>query len=170
VPFKVGSTVAANEAVASIISTGKLQIESYVPEIHVPLIRLGNEASVTLDAYGDDTPFRAHVIAIDPAETSRDGVSTYKTTLEFVERDERIKSGMTANIVITSERKSDVLSVPQGALTRKDGSVFLKVREGEVFIERHVETGIVSSSGEIEIVSGLNDGDVVLLELAAAER
>ena len=170
VPLKVGSTVAANEAVASLISAEKLQIESYIPEIHVPLIHLGDEAAVTLDAYGDHTPFRARVIAVDPAETSRDGISTYKTTLEFIERDERIKSGMTANIVILSERKGDVLSVPQGAVKRKDGGTFLKIRAGDVFIERRVETGIISSSGEIEIVSGLSEGDIVLLEPAAAER
>ena len=40
------------------------------------------------------------VIKIDPAATIIDGVPTYKVTLKFVDQDERIRSGMTANLDI----------------------------------------------------------------------
>ena len=76
---KVGGIASANTPAISLMSTHTLQIESYVPEINVPLIKTGNPATVTLDAYGDDVPFAAVVISIDPAETVRDGISTYRT-------------------------------------------------------------------------------------------
>ena len=163
---KVGSIVSANETAISIISADALQIESYVPEKNIPLIKIGDNSIITLDAYGDDASFAAKVVSIDPAETIRDGVSTYRIKLQFSEKDERIKSGMTANILITTEKKTDTISVPQGIIINKNGQKFVKVKEGNIVVERLVETGDISSLGQIEIVSGLKDGDMVILKQA----
>ena len=73
---------------------------------------------------------------------------------------------MTANIIITTEKKSNVIAVPQGIIINKGGQKFVKVKEGEIFVEKAVETGDVSSLGRMEIVSGLKDGDIVMLEQA----
>ncbi len=163
---KVGTTVAANDIAISMISTDTLEIESYVPEKNIPFVQVGDEAQVTLDAYGDDTLFSAKVISIDPAETIRDGVSTYRVKLQFAAPDDRVKSGMTANVLITTEQKSNVISVPQGIVKNVGGSKFVMVKENGKTTERTVETGSVSSLGEIEITSGLNEGDVVILQEA----
>jgi len=114
----------------------------------------------------------ASVVSINPAETIKDGISTYKVTLEFIDGDQRFKSGMTGNVIITTEKKSDVISVPQRIIITKTGGYsdpsgqkkFVKVKEGGTIIEREVEIGSVSSSGNTEIIFGLNDGDVVILE------
>ncbi|TSC71284.1 MAG: RND family efflux transporter MFP subunit, partial [Parcubacteria group bacterium Gr01-1014_70] len=164
VPAKVGSILAANETAVSLISKDTLEIESYIPELHIPFIRVGDMATVALDAYGNETPFMAHVISIDPAETVRDGVSTYRVRMQFLAFDERGKPGMTANVRIITERKSNVLTVPQGIVIHKDGKKFLLVKEGDLFREREVETGGVSFTGQVEITSGLKDGDVVVLK------
>lgn len=162
---KIGSIASANEVAISLISADTLQIESYVPEIHIPFIKVGDQAVITLDAYGSEVPFAARVISIDPAETMRDGVSTYRAKLEFAQKDDRIKSGMTANVVISSEKKTDVISIPQGAVTNRDGKKIVMVRENEKaeLSERVVTTGGISSFGEVEILSGLAEGDVVVI-------
>ena len=107
--------------------------------------------------------FNATVAAIDPAETVRDGVSTYRTILKFTVTDQRVKSGMTANVTITAERRQDVISIPQGVVTSRDGKKFVRVLVGDEVVEREVTTGSVSSLGSIEITSGLSSGDVVVL-------
>ncbi|HLP43673.1 MAG TPA: efflux RND transporter periplasmic adaptor subunit [Candidatus Nanoarchaeia archaeon] len=163
VDAKVGEVSTANTPAISMISADKLQIESFIPEINLPFIKIGDVAVVTLDAYGDEIPFEARVVFIDPAETIRDGVSTYRAKLEFTTQDERIRSGMTANVIITSEKKSNVIVVPQKAVTSKNGKKYVIVRVAEQNTEREVTTGSVSSYGEIEITSGLNPGDVVVL-------
>ena len=160
----VGSIVAAHEEAIALIGMNTLQIESYVPEKSIPFIHLGDQAALALDAYGDDVPFAAKVISIDPAETIRDGVSTYRIKLQFADRDRRIKSGMTANVLITTEKKSHAISVPQGIVLSKDGKKFVKVKEGGAIVERRIETGSVSSLGQIEVISGLEEGDIVVLE------
>lgn len=164
---KVGSIFIAQETALSLIGPNTLQIESYVPEVNIPLITIGDSSTVTLDAYGDNIPFEANVISIDPAETIRDGVSTYRIKLQFLNRDEHVKSGMSANIFITTEKKANTIAIPQGMIIRKDGQNYVTVKEGEAIIDRKVETGSISSLGQIEILSGLTEGDTIILKNAA---
>jgi hypothetical protein len=144
-------------------SANIFQIESYVPEINIALIKFGDSAKITLDAYGDNTFFEAKVVSIDPAETVRDGVSTYKIKLQFIEKDERIKSGMTANVAIIIFNKPHVIVVPGGVVLEQDGKKFVQIKNGKEILEREVTTGDVSLLGQIEIVSGLEDGEQVIL-------
>jgi len=160
---RVGGSASSNASDISMIGTGTLQVESFVPEINTPLLAVGDEAIATLDAYGEEVPFALTIISIDPAETIRDGVSTYRIKLQFVERDQRVKSGMTANITVTTEKKSNVITVPQGIVFERDGKKYVLTKENEVTAEREVTTGEVSSFGTIEILSGLLDGDIVVL-------
>jgi HlyD family secretion protein len=161
---KVGSVFSANDVAISVISANNFQIESYVPEINISYLAVGQDATATLDAYGD-TVFNTKVISIDPAETIKDGVSTYKVTLAFADNnDPRIKSGMTGTVIVTTLKKSNVIAVPQGIVTMENGQKFVEVKTGDKTVSQKVETGSVASNGTIEITSGLKDGDVVILQ------
>lgn len=160
---KVGSIMSLTEIAVSIISDGKFQIESYVPEIYISSIKIGNQAEITLDAYSPDKKFGASVVFIDPSETIKDGVSTYKTKLQFLNDDTNMKDGMSANIVIIISKKENVISVPQGLIIVKDDKKFVKLMQDKNIIEKEVQTGEVSSSGQVEIISGLNEGDILPL-------
>lgn len=160
---KVGSIISPSDVAVSMISPGVLEIESFIPEINIPYVELGDPAIVTLDAYGEEVHFPATVISIDPAETVRDSVSTYRIKLQFNEQDTRVRSGMTANIVITTEEKSNVITVPQGIVFNNNGKKFVRVKTGETVTDREVTVGSISSLGQIQILSGLSDGDIVVL-------
>ena len=73
---------------------------------------------------------------------------------------------MTANVLITTEKKVNVIAIPQGIVITRDGRKFVSVKAGSDAVEREVVTGIVSSLGQIEIISGLTDGDRVILNAA----
>ena len=160
---ETGETVSQNEAVVSMIGGGFFQIESFVPEVNIALIELGHVAEVTLDAYGGKEFFSTTVISIDPAETVRDGVSTYKVVLQFKEKDSRIKAGMTANVSIVIFNKPDAIAVPGGVIFEKDGKNFIKVKRDNTVEDREVMLGAVSSLGQVEIVSGLEAGEEIVL-------
>lgn len=162
---KTGAIASPNVPLVSMISSGAYQIDSYIPEINIALVKVGDTATVTLDAYGEEVTFHATVVSIDPAETIRDGVPTYRAVLQFVETDERIRSGMTANMVITTEVRQGVLSVPQGVIIQRDGKKYVRIAEGEAAVEREVTTGALSSMGRIEVLSGLSEGDRIVLTL-----
>jgi RND family efflux transporter MFP subunit len=158
---KVGSIMSPTDIAASIISSGEFQIESYVPEIYVALVKVGNEAQVTLDAYGQERKFMARVVSIDPSQTLKDGVSTYKTKLQFIDNTQEPKDGMSANVVIITSKKDNVIAVPQGLILIKDDKRFVRIMRGEEIIEQEVVIGDISSSGQVEIISGLFENDTL---------
>ena len=160
---KVGEIISANTAIVSLISASQFEIEANMPEADIAKVKLGNTAKVTLDAYGNDVNFNVKVTAIDPAETIVDGVSTYKVTFQFVEKDERVKSGMTANIDISTEKREGVIVVPQRAVVTHNGDKIVRILNSETPKEIKVKTGLRGSDGNIEIVEGVNEGDKVII-------
>ncbi|MDP2705331.1 MAG: efflux RND transporter periplasmic adaptor subunit [bacterium] len=161
--IEVGEIISANSAVMSVISSDRFEVEANVPEADIAKVAVGNEATVTLDAYGRDSVFKTQVVAVDPAETVIEGVSTYKITLQFIEEDERVRSGMTANIDVVTGRRENVLTVPQRAVIRSNGNRIVRVKIGEIIEERKVETGLSGYDGSIEILSGIKEGEEVVV-------
>ncbi|MDO8600695.1 MAG: efflux RND transporter periplasmic adaptor subunit [bacterium] len=160
---KVGEIVSAQTSVFSLNSDTALEIEANVPEADIAKISMGNEAQVTLDAYGKDVLFTARVMQIDPAETIVDGVATYRVEFQFGGEDSRIKSGMTANIDIETAKIDGVLVIPQRAVITKNGDKVVRIREAAGDRDVVVQTGLRGSDGNIEIISGLNEGDKVVI-------
>lgn len=160
---KVGEVVSPTESLISMQSDGIFQIETYVPEVAIADVAVGNSATTTLDAYGTSIEFRATVVAVDPAETMKDGVPAYKTTLSFINSDSRIRSGMTVNVVITIGTLTDAVVIPSGAIGNKNGTPYVSVFSDGKTSNRTVVTGTSPALGQTEILSGLSDGDVILL-------
>ncbi len=159
---KIGESLSANTNVVSVISTD-YKIEAYVPEVSVAGIALGAKAKVTLDAYGDEAHFDAKIAHIDPRETIRDGVSTYKLELVFDVADPRIRSGMTANIVVETMRKENVLLIPLRSVITKDGISTVQVKQGDDVVVKTVKVGVRDSKGDVEVLDGVTAEDVLLL-------
>jgi len=111
------------------------------------------------------------VVKIDPAETVIDGVSTYKTSLEFTSEDERIKSGMTANLTISTAKKEDVLVIPQRDLVKKNGKDFVLVsNDGKTTQELEVQVGLIGSDGNAEVLGGLEEGEKIVNPSSIAKK
>ncbi|OGH66587.1 MAG: hypothetical protein A3B90_00950 [Candidatus Magasanikbacteria bacterium RIFCSPHIGHO2_02_FULL_41_13] len=165
VDAKKGQFIASSQAAISLISDADYEVEANVPEVDIAKIALQKTADVTLDAYGDEVIFKAQVSKIDPAETVVEGVATYKITLQFLQKDDRIKSGMTANVDILIDRHDDVIAVPARAVNTRDGKKFVKILKDPKIEpqEVEVETGLRGSDGNWEIKNGLALGDIVVL-------
>ncbi|MFA6354552.1 MAG: efflux RND transporter periplasmic adaptor subunit [Candidatus Paceibacterota bacterium] len=160
---KVGEIISPNITVVSLISESKFQIEANIPEINIANIKIGDEASVTLDAYGSNNAFPTKVVKIDPAETIVEGVSTYKVTLQFLTPDPRIKSGMTANVQIKTGERKNILVIPQRAIIIKDKIQTVKILKNGVGQDVEIKTGLRGSDGNIEVLSGLNENDQIII-------
>lgn len=157
-----GSTIAPSPAAVKMLSAQKFQIDAYVSETDVAKIKVGDSASVTLDAYGSGVTFAASVISIDPGATEQSGISTYKTTLQFAQTDDRIKEGMSASVLISDQTHNNVLVVPQTAVIKQGSQTFVLTSAGGTKIQQTaVQTGITSVDGNVEILSGLSEGQQV---------
>lgn len=159
----VGEVVSANIVAVSMIGESGFEVDVQMPEADIVKVAVGQDVKVTLDAYGDDVIFGAKVAFIEPAETAIEGVSTYKTTLQFNEKDDRIKSGMTANADILSGKQENVIVIPQRAVISKDNKKIVQVLSGETVIDKEVTTGLKGSYGDVVILDGIQEGDKVIL-------
>lgn len=88
---------------------------------------------------------------------------TIKVRLKFENAGEVLKPNMYAQVRIAARERSNVLTIPQDALIRTGGSsrVIVSLGEGR-FEPREVETGL-SSGGELEITSGIAEGDEIVV-------
>lgn len=160
---KVGEVVAPTASVIAMQSDGIFQIETFIPEVTIARVAAGNPATTTLDAYGPSMAFPSVVVAVDPAETVKDGVPTYKTTLSFLNKDSRIRSGMTANVVIETGQLSNAIVIPAGAVGSKNGVSYVSVVDHGTASTRTVTVGPSPALGQAHILTGLAAGDSILL-------
>ena len=160
---KVGEFFSAGTEAFALMTKDAFKIEIQIPEVDLAKITVDNKASITLDAYGTGNTFDAHVSAIDPAETVTNGVGTYKVTLLLDTKDTKIYSGMTANVTISARTSTNALVIPTRAIIRKGNDTFVLVTNpnSKEYSEQKITIGISNSNGLTEILSGVNEGDLV---------
>jgi HlyD family secretion protein len=162
VDIEKGEIATAGTVVATVISKNNYQVKVQVPEVDIVNLTPGLTASITLDAYGKDVIFPAKVFSVDQSETKVDGVTIYESNVLFDELDPRVLSGMTANIEILKAKVENVIAIPSSYIeTDKDGS-FVMLQSGEELIKTYVTTGLKGANGDIEITSGLAEGDTII--------
>lgn len=157
-----GQTVSSSMVIASFISSADHQIEANITEVDIGKVKAGDSVRLTLDAYGSEAVFLAVVANIDPSETVVEGVTTYKTVIYLLNTDERLRPNMTANVDIQTDKKENVIAIPQRAVVIKNGNKSVRIDRNGVIDEVKVQTGLSGKDGFVEIVSGLNEGDRIV--------
>ena len=157
-----GEIVQPADSVISFLSTGPFQIEVDIYEEDIVDVKVDNPVEITLVAFSDEI-LKGRVISIDPAEKLIEGIVYYEVTIDFEGTEEGIKLGMTADIIIESDKKENVLVIPKGAVNKMDGKKIVQVfKDGEVK-EREIEIGLEGDEF-FEIISGLSEGEEIVIE------
>jgi HlyD family secretion protein len=159
-----GELVSPGSPAITIVNEGAFHINVNVDEIDIDLISLGQTVGVTLDAL-PNTPVAGMVAEIAPTSTAAGGVVTYLVTVNIDAPDLPLRAGMTANAAIVVERVEDVLVAPNWAirLNRETGQAFVNVLQADGLVaETAVTTGLRNEQFS-EVLSGLNEGDRVVV-------
>lgn len=93
----------------------KMQINAAVAEADVGMVSEGQEVTFTVDAF-PNRDFRGTVRQVRNAATANQSVVSYATIIDVGNEDLKLKPGMTANVSVIVERKSNVLRVANSAL------------------------------------------------------
>ncbi|MEK7635389.1 MAG: efflux RND transporter periplasmic adaptor subunit [Patescibacteria group bacterium] len=158
---KIGQLASPGTPLVSIMSDTGYEVDAGVSEIDVGKISLGNEVTMTLDAFQNET-FIGKVFYIAPAETNNQGVISYQIKISFDKPDIRLKSGLTANIDIQTRQKENVLILPQYAILQNDQGTFVETLENKVVKQNPVTLGLQDQKGNVEVISGVEEGKQVL--------
>ncbi|MFH1461147.1 MAG: efflux RND transporter periplasmic adaptor subunit, partial [Patescibacteria group bacterium] len=160
---EVGETAQTSSVIVSMIGAGNFQIEANISETEIAKVNLGDDIKMTLDALGPDEVFTGQVIKIDPAETVVSGVIYYKVTSVFEAEDQRIKSGMTVNLDIQTDKRENVLYLPYYAVKQADGRKYVQILENGELKEKDIKIGL-EGENDVEIIGGLVEGEEVVVE------
>ncbi|HET9332073.1 MAG TPA: efflux RND transporter periplasmic adaptor subunit [Gemmatimonadota bacterium] len=134
-------------------------VDGEVFEKDLGLVREGQAARVTVQAYPGDT-FRGAVTFVYPTVAME--ARTGRVRVALANPGLRLKPGMYAEVELEVSAGDRRLVVPRGAVhaTGERSWVFLQTSEGTL-VAREVTTGLVAG-GDIEILAGLEEGDSVV--------
>ncbi len=124
----------------------------------------GQKASVFIDAFPGKV-FSGEVRFISPYGTLQTGTATYEIEIELDPNDAAYLTGqLTATAVITVDTHKDVLLIPNSALHTQgtESWVYIINDQARMIEQRQVQVGLQSQT-ETEILSGLKEGEKVLL-------
>ena len=160
-----GDSVSAVMTIVHLIDLTSMELEVEVDEIDIAEVKSGQRAIIEVDAL-PALQLEGEVTSISTLSIEMGGLVLYEVTIGFnVPPDSGLRLGMSAIADIILEERSNVLLVPNRAITQdSQGNPIVKVMVNEEEIEeRTVDTGI-SDGFDTEIVSGLSEGDVVVIE------
>lgn len=160
---RVGETVQVTEAVISLLPASPFQIEADIYEEDIVKVHVGNSVDIILAAFPDEF-LKGKVVSIDPTEKLIEGVVYYEAIIDFNKPPEKIKPGMTADIIVTTASRENVLIIPERAVEKKDSKIVVQILRGKTLEEREIEVGLEGSDDMVEVISGLKEGEKVVIK------
>ncbi len=149
--------------IATLPDLSKPVSETFVEEIYISKIKVGDSARVYIDAI-KNLPKVGIISNISNVGQEMAGFDSkvFKVIIRISKDHSPIKPAMTTNNEIIISREQNVLVIPRAALFTEDGRQFVYVREHGDDIIRDVECGNESDKFVV-IKKGLKEGDKILL-------
>jgi RND family efflux transporter MFP subunit len=158
------ASVNSGTSLMKIADLSKLQISTHVNQVDVAKLKQEMKVSFSVDSI-PNLQMEGRIQEIAPTATIKKNIKGFTVELAITQSDERLRPGMTADVVIPIEKVENVLAVPLSAVFSEAGKkvVFIKASDPQISPEtREVSVGI-SNIDYVEIKSGLSEGDTVLL-------
>ena len=159
---RIGETVQAAEAVISLLPENPFQVKVDIYEEDIVKVKIGDPVEIKMTAFPDET-FTGRVIFIDPAGKLIDGVVYYRTTIDFNEAPSGLKPAMTADVVIKTAFRENVLVIPEKVISKKDGRMTVTILKGKELEEREITIGLKDSNSLVEVISGLGGEEEIVV-------
>ncbi len=161
----VGDQVWGGRALLEIPDLSKMQVLCLIGEMDIERVRVGQRAYIRLEAFPGPV-FQGAVSELAPMASPQPGapdIHVFELVIDIDEQDNRLKPGMSAEVEIVLETIPEVLSVPLGALfKRDDGLVAFRLDKGK-FKEVAVVIGPKNATAAV-VTAGLAAGDIVALQ------
>lgn len=156
--YQEGYYAKAGTAIFSVADISVLKTVIHVPEGQVAGVSVGNEAQIALPAYPDKKIVgkitRIAPVADQPSHTFAAEVS--------VDNSQGLLAGLYANVNLTAEPKNNVLTIPVHAIVMRDDQKTVFVADAEGLIQRRVLTVGYSDDKVAEVLSGLEESDLIV--------
>ncbi len=163
---QTGQAISNNAAVATVADLTRMKARVPINEMDVPLIQVGQRATVELDAL-PGRRFNGRVVEVAQQGVVRDNIVSYEVVIELRNEDGALKPGMTANATILVGEKQDVLVVPSEAVVERGGTTMVLVPQDGQPRPVPIRTGLRTDT-QVEVLEGLTEGQRILIPTMAA--
>ena len=144
----------------NLIDLRKLEVTVFVDETDIGRIKVGQKSLFTVDTYSEKF-FKGKVREIRPKAVIKDNVVNYEVILDIEKKNiSKLRPEMTANVVVTTGTRKNVLTIPKSAVKRKGKKTFTVMQVDGKLVDKSIELGWRDDK-VIEVISGLAEGDQV---------
>jgi HlyD family secretion protein len=158
------TNVGGGTTVATIADLSDLRVIGAIDEAQVSRVAVGQDVAIRVDAY-PNREFDGKVERVAPLGRTQSSVVIFDVEIVVTDAEASLlRSGMSADLEITTGRQESVLLVPLTAVQSRGAQRFVRTDTGE---QRRIETG-PNDGARIVVLSGLDEGDVILQAPAPA--
>ncbi|SMD09751.1 efflux RND transporter periplasmic adaptor subunit [Sporomusa malonica] len=170
-PTPAGQTVAQGISTPQVIMTiddmSQMQIKVLVDETDIGRIKVGQTVSFSVDSY-TDRKFSGKVTSISKSATTSSNVVYYPVYVDVDSPGGLLYPTMTARVTVNVGESKNALVVPLAAIKEEKEQKYVQVMVNGKSEKALVKVGL-SDDEKVEILSGLNEGDQVVLPAAKAK-
>ncbi|MCL2392738.1 MAG: efflux RND transporter periplasmic adaptor subunit [Oscillospiraceae bacterium] len=148
-----------NVAPFTIVSIDTVLVHVNVTETIVNRIQNGQQVRANISAAAD-TPLIGEVVTVSP--TADPMTQTFSVEIEMDNRAGLLRPGMFAEAFFVRDEAENTLVIPRSAVILDDGSTIVYLAIDQQAVRREVTVGI-DSGAEIEILSGITAGDMLIV-------
>jgi HlyD family secretion protein len=158
-PLRAGDFVHVGDVLAEIADLRKVRLRAFIDESDLGQLKLNQDVKITWDAM----PERAWTGKTEqiPRQVLMRGTRSVGEVLCSVDNDKlELLPNVNVDVRILVQESKNALVVPRGTVRTDQGTHFVYVLNGDR-LHRHDVTLGISNSTSYEVVSGLNEGDLV---------
>ena len=152
------TSVSGGTAMLTIADLSDLRVIGALDEAQVGRVTAGQDVVIRVDAYPTHT-FSGRVERVSPLDVATSNVVTFDVEIVVTDEDASLlRSGMSANLDIVTERYEDSLLIPITLIQGQGRRQFVVLESSE---QRQVRTGATDGVSMV-VLEGLEEGDVVV--------
>lgn len=160
VNIEVGEMASNAQPAVTVVNMDTIYVQINVTEDMVKALKEDQEVKVDIKS-ASDTSFTGKIQSISPSSDAR--TQLYPIKISIDNQDRSIKPGMFAKVELSTDTRENVIIVKSESVQDKDGKYIVYVVENDMAVEKEVAIGL-DTGDFVEIKSGLNEGDVVIVK------
>lgn len=155
------SSFSAGTVIIMLADLERMVVRSRINEVDISKIRKDQQVKIQVDAY-PYVDYSGRITKIAAMATEYNNIKAFPIEIEIENVDDKLKPGMTANITIIGEKKTDIVVVPIRAIfSDEDGNdIVYQVKNDTISGSIVVKTGI-NNFQQVEIIEGITEGDTI---------
>jgi len=151
-----GEMLSTAQIPAAVTDASKLKIKVSVSQRIINSVESGDKVSIKTEALSEI--IEGKVSTVNPAANMS---GTYDIEIEIDNKDDKLKSGMFAEVTFTNEKGSEEIVVDRNVIVTKNGETYVFVDDNGLAVKKMVETGI-DDGISIQITDGIEEGEMLV--------